>query len=210
MTGAYYSGVLKVLLTSALALMMFASCASFEETFKCMEVKDGVAYVNLCSLKQLSKKTCAIACLASVANHWGINTTETKIRSDLGKIPRQGYTLIQLRDWTRTHGLEAFIVHGTSDFLEVQTKLGRPVIVTLKYKKYNHSVVVLEVNTNGDIVCMDPSEGNTVIIQRRIFADTWNALENPALLIARGPANLEAARREISDNDLLNEIRPRE
>jgi len=176
--------ILKILLNSVAIVVLFTSCASFEETFKCVEVRDGMAYVNFCALKQLSRKTCAVACLASVAKHWGIETTETKIRSDLGRIPKHGYTLIQLRDWAKAHDLEAFILHGTMNFLEKQTQLGRPVIVTLRYKRNNHAVVVLDVNNNGDIVCMDPSEGNTVIIQKQIFLSTWNALDSPALLIA--------------------------
>lgn len=146
--------------------------------------------INLNALKQSTNKSCALSCLYYVSRYWGINKTIKQIEHELGKPPKDGYTLGQLHNWARKNGFMAFVLRGNYSDLLYQTKKKRPVIVCLKRGKQKHSVVVKSIRKNGDIVAIDPKKGRSVAFDKSRFLREWELLDNPMLLIAPATVRL--------------------
>jgi len=168
----------------ALMMTMLSGCAGMLSMP--ISFQEGSAGFDLLAIRQPKGPTCALTCLYSVAEYWGAEKSITRIQEELGKMPKGGYTLRQLRDWARRNGFAAFVVKADISDLRKHTEKGRPIIVTFKAsKKGNHSVVVLEVLGDGDLVVMDPKKGRDVIMPLSAFLPRWKILGNPILIIAK-------------------------
>ena len=55
--------------------------------------------------RQPTNNLCALANLYVVTRYWGINKNIEQIEHELGKAPKEGYSLRQLRDWAKNNGL---------------------------------------------------------------------------------------------------------
>ena len=140
------------------------------------------------SLRQPRRKSCASTCLSCVAQFWGIEKTTDEIEDELGKCPKTGYTLGTCRDWAREEGLAAYVFSGSLADLEEHTAKGRPVIVTLRLGRQNHSVVVLGMMGEAGVLVMDPEFGKRRGLNVDDFDECWAKLDRPMLVIARAAA----------------------
>jgi ABC-type bacteriocin/lantibiotic exporter with double-glycine peptidase domain len=160
------------------------SCAAFREARELLTFDNGRASINLAAYRQARRKSCASASLYVVVRYWGLPTSEQEIMRELGAPPQDGYTLRQLRDWARQHGLQAFAVRGTIELLTGHTARGRPLIVTIRQKEQNHSFVVAAVSLRGIIQGMDPSTGKRFEMSSKEFLPRWENAGFPLLIVA--------------------------
>ncbi len=169
--------------------LLLASCASFQGAGRRNTPGyEDAGHIELHPRRQAERETCALTCLMSVFEYWGRHVSSEEVRRELGETPEDGYTLGQLRGFARKHGFQAYIVHADLAFLREHTSLGRPVIAVLSLRNVNHSVVVAGIERDGTIIVMDPAAGRMVGMSSSAFLKAWEKLDNPALLLAPGPA----------------------
>ena len=150
---------------------------------------DGKPRINLLAVRQADATDCGVACLSSVLNYWGFPVPQDAIKSDLGRPPRDGYTLAQLRDYALRHGFAAFVMQGSYDILQKQCELGRPCIIVIKKgRKTNHSLVIVEMLSDGEdrwLLGMDPASGEVEAFLVSDINSRWEARGCPMLLVGR-------------------------
>ncbi len=183
-----FARIVNTVFICACALSL-ASCAALRGFDSHMQVYRGAPDIDITPRRQAHSNTCAVPCIQSVLEYWGGESTRQEIKSELGRTPREGYTLGQLRDLAENHGFYAYIVSGDLAFLKEHIALGRPVIVTVRQRNLNHSIVVAGFERDGSVIAMDPEAGKMVRISLHAFLERWERLDNPALLIAPGPGS---------------------
>ncbi len=89
-------------------------------------------------------------------------------RGDQAKIRKEGFSLLDIKDYLENHGYQA---NGYEASLEKLAQVGVPAIVLIKDNGYNHFVVIKGIE-NGQVLVGDPSMGlRTIPIA--VFEKMW-------------------------------------
>ena len=143
----------------------------------------------LLSVKQIQDTDCSVASLAGVLSYWGSPITQEEIKDSLGLVPRNGYSLAQLKSFVTKNGFIAYILQGDYEILKYHTDLNRPVIIILKSGAVrNHSMIVNQVFWDGSefiLNAMDPETGEFNLYSSKDIDKAWSALGNPLFLIGK-------------------------
>ncbi len=92
-------------------------------------------------------------------------------KGDRQKIRQVGFSLLDMKRWLASHGLNA---NGYEVTLDKIAETGVPGIALISIKNYRHFVVVKGVS-GAEILLGDPSTGLT-IMDRKDFESAWNGI----------------------------------
>jgi predicted double-glycine peptidase len=130
------------------------------------------------TIRQQYDFSCGSAALATLLTyHYQDTVTEPDVfkwmydNGDQAKIQREGFSLLDMKNYLEAHGYTA---DGYYVPLDKLAEAGVPAIVLINVKGYMHFVVVKGV-TDNKILLGDPSAG-TRIMPRDEFEKTWNGL----------------------------------
>lgn len=145
----------------------------------------GVYSVRLTSLKEarfsrtVQQKydySCGSAATATLLTYqYGVPVTEADVfkqmyvRGDQQKIRREGFSLLDMKNFLQANGFEA---DGFELPLEKLSEEGLPAIVLLNDRGYRHFVVVKGLQS-GRVLLGDPSRGTRAMPRRR-FEQLWD------------------------------------
>jgi ABC-type bacteriocin/lantibiotic exporter with double-glycine peptidase domain len=143
------------------------------------QVEQGAA-LDVPYIRQASRADCGMAALASVMSYYhGPVPSHRDLLDRYPPASPEGYSLGELRDIARAHGLEAFVVPGDEAFLRSQVGRGRPLIVPL----HDHYVVVVGLDDGRNkVLAMDPARG-PVQLELNDFAAGWEQMHHAVLLV---------------------------
>jgi ABC-type bacteriocin/lantibiotic exporter with double-glycine peptidase domain len=139
--------------------------------------------------EQTGERDCGAAALAMVLQYWEVSVTPDQIAVAHPGSRGQGLRAGQLRDFARTHGLEAFVIAGQPADLKGELERGRPVIVGLGKpygpKNLAHYEVLVGLHRDRQgVLTLDPDHGwreNTL----EGFAAEWAAGQQLLLVVFR-------------------------
>ncbi|MDD4616200.1 MAG: C39 family peptidase [Alphaproteobacteria bacterium] len=136
--------------------------------------------------------SCGSAAVATLMTYvYGIPTTEKAVfremfeRGDKGKIRREGFSMLDMSNYLKAHGLEA---KGFRISRKVIEKHRLPFIALVNNDGYNHFVVVKTMD-DGRVLVGDPSKGSTVY-PKDVFSTMWNGF---ALIVLNDAATAQKA-----------------
>jgi len=119
--------------------------------------------------------SCGSAALATLLSyHYGDAVTETQVfqymyeRGNQAKIQREGFSLLDIKNYLEAHGYNA---DGFETSLDKLAEVGVPAIVLISDNGYHHFVVVKGI-LEGRILVGDPAMGAR-IIRRSEFERLW-------------------------------------
>ena len=127
------------------------------------------------TLHQQYDFSCGSAALATLlTHHYNFPVTEQDVfremftRGDQAKIKKEGFSLLDIKNYLASHGFDA---DGYVAELDKLSAAKVPAIVLVKEQGYYHFVVVKGLR-NGRVLIGDPSSG-TRAISRNKFAEIW-------------------------------------
>ena len=120
--------------------------------------------------------SCGSAALATLLQyHYGLDTNEMAIlqamyaRGDKEKIHREGFSLLDMKNYLASVGLQSA---GYRETLDKLASVGIPAIVLINKRGYMHFVVLRGV-TEDRVLVADPATGSH-IYSRNEFEKMWN------------------------------------
>ena len=129
----------------------------------------------LATVRQQFDFSCGSAALATLLTyHYGYTVTEQQAfaemfqRGDQARIRREGFSLLDMKNFLAGHG---FLADGFQQPLDDLVKSGFPAIVLVAEHGYHHFVVVKGVR-DGRVLLGDPS-GGTRAMPRQAFEKIW-------------------------------------
>lgn len=129
-------------------------------------------------IRQQYDFSCGSAALATLLRyHYGYEVGEELafrgmwIRGDREQIRKVGFSLLDMKQWLASRGLQA---DGYEVSLDAIAETGIPGIALIGVKNYRHFVVVKGLN-GGEVLLGDPSVGLTVM-PRPEFEKAWNGI----------------------------------
>ena len=153
-------------------------------------------------IRQRTDFSCGAAVLATVFNKaFGYQTTEQQVLVNMLKIAdpdlvrEKGFSLLDMKNYTRSVGLEAEGYRVGYDALQ---KVDSPVIALLNIKGYKHFVIIRKLYPD-QVSIGDPALGNRVM-NRKEFEAAWNGVAfiisgegyDPANVLVNPPPPLSA------------------
>ena len=127
------------------------------------------------TLHQQYDFSCGSAALATLlTHHYNFQVTEQDVfremfaRGDQAKIKKEGFSLLDIKNYLANHGFDA---DGYVAELDKLATAKVPAIVLIKEQGYFHFVVVKGLR-DGRVLIGDPSSG-TRVISRNKFAEIW-------------------------------------
>jgi uncharacterized protein len=127
------------------------------------------------TIRQQFDFSCGSAALSTLlTHHYGHPVREEDVfavmfeRGDKNKIRREGFSLLDMKNYLEAHGFKADGFRTDLDQLAIS---GIPAIVLIKENGYNHFVVVKGFK-DGRVLIGDPSAG-TRAMPRRQFESIW-------------------------------------
>ncbi len=127
------------------------------------------------TLHQQYDFSCGSAALATLlSHHYNFPVSEQDVfaemfaRGDQAKIKKEGFSLLDIKNYLANHGFDADGYVAELDKLSIAKV---PAIVLVKEQGYFHFVVVKGLR-DGRVLIGDPSSG-TRVISRNKFADIW-------------------------------------
>lgn len=191
-----------------LPLAWLSGCATVTH-FGGVTLNDDALYVgDVPLIRQDRDHACGAACVAAVAEHWGVSLADFKTA-----LPREGgeATGADLQSMAAKLGLQAFAYRGSMDDLRENLAKGRPVIAMIPIPFVPHGgpvsagvlslwneigprpphwVVVVGLVDHDSVIIDDPMSG-PLRVKQDAFSRWWVRNENRCVLIA-----LPAGRRE--------------
>lgn len=169
----------------ALAFALFASCAGAQAEVLELSGIGGARYaVPVTSLKAARFKatlrqqydfSCGSAAVATLLTyHYGYPVTEQSVfeemfaRGDQGKIRREGFSMLDIKNYLGAHQFQA---DGFELPIAKLLESGLPAIVLMVDKGYHHFVVIKGLR-DGRVLIGDPSSG-TRAVSREYFESAW-------------------------------------
>jgi ABC-type bacteriocin/lantibiotic exporter with double-glycine peptidase domain len=140
--------------------------------------------------EQRAENDCGAAALAMVLQYWGLPVTPIQITAAHAPVPQgHGLRAGELRDFSRSRGLQAFLVHGQLDDLTSELARNRPVIVGLGKPHgravYAHYEVVVGLHAARQrVLTLDPARGWRENSWTAFQAE-WAAATNLLLVVFR-------------------------
>lgn len=129
----------------------------------------------MATLRQQYDFSCGSAAVATLlTHHYGYVITEMRVfeemfaNGDQEKIRKEGFSLLDMKNFLESHGFQA---DGFQQPLDSLLKAGLPAIVLIGERGYLHFVVVKGL-LDGRILLGDPSTG-TRAMSRRTFESVW-------------------------------------
>ncbi|OAN13044.1 bacteriocin resistance protein [Photobacterium jeanii] len=158
---------------SALALDYFPSRGGYS-----VKVKSYQEQLFGDVLRQQYDFSCGAAAVASLMTfHYGIEIPENEVfdymfeHGDKEKIEKQGFSLLDMKKYIQSIGLEA---NGYKLPLDKIKKLGIPAITIVNFDGYMHFVVIKGINSK-QVILGDPSRG-TVVMDIKEFEEYYKGL----------------------------------
>lgn len=142
-----------------------------------------------------SKEGCGAAALSMVMEYWAkqpgspapaLEDTQAIQRALYSK-QEHGIPAPSMQQYLRSHGFQAFAIHGSWSDLEEQLGRGRPLIVAIRPRgeRQFHYVVVDGIDPMRSLVTFnDPAARKLLTEDRRQFEKEWSATRNWSLLAA--------------------------
>lgn len=141
------------------------------------------------TLRQQYDFSCGSAAVATLLTyHYGYRVSEQDVfgqmyaRGNQVKIKREGFSLLDMKNYLQAHGFEA---DGFQADLDQLRSSGVPAIVLIKENGYNHFVVVKGMK-DGRILVGDPASGTRAMPYAR-FKELW---ANHILFVVRNQRHL--------------------
>jgi len=137
---------------------------------------------------QQQETDCGLAALAMVAGAWGHSWSV----GDLARaMPPKGagVSLGALRDYARSHDLDAFAIAASPRDLERELGAGRPVLLGLMlpfdrgHNRSHYEVAIAMEPTTGTVITIDPATGRWMKRTRKVLDVEWNAAKYAALVV---------------------------
>lgn len=139
-------------------------------------------------VRQHHDSDCGLAALAMVAGAWGrtwsVDALETAMPPN-----QRGVKLGALRDYARTHGLDAYAVAATPDDLAHELRAGRPVVIGLMlpfddHRNRSHYEVAIAMDPDtGSLITIDPASGVRMRRSRSVLDVEWKAASYATLVV---------------------------
>lgn len=203
-----------IFICSCLSLGMFAGCSTVSmdtHNLRFQQAHEQFDYCGIQAVKQIQRNSCGSACLTSVLNYWGIETTEQDILTKSPKSSKEGYSIVELKQIAGTKGLEAYAISMQEHPIQQLKKeilKGRPVICAVHFPRMlyfaydvpiyghvyrglvwtlgprkDHYIVVFGLDSTKFLI-MDPVRGFVTINQKK-FESCWKEKSYAVLLCAR-------------------------
>ena len=141
------------------------------------------------TLRQQYDFSCGSAAVATLLTyHYDYRVSEQDVfgqmytRGNQAKIKREGFSLLDMKNYLQAHGFEA---DGFQAELDQLRSSGLPAIVLIKENGYNHFVVVKGMK-DGRILVGDPASGTRAMPYAR-FKELW---ANQILFVVRNKRHL--------------------
>lgn len=154
-----------------------------------LQEEPGWSFVpELRGVRQQSERDCGAAALASVLGYWGLSVERTRLWAQLGN---QRASMGQLRELTREHGLEAYVVPATWEDLEHELGERRPVLIGVVQpygrERLTHYEVVVGIHArNQQVATFDPAHGWRIRDRDALMAE-WEPASHVALVVLGAP-----------------------
>ncbi len=191
----------------ALCGALAAGCAGTASAVELAAVGGARFNVPAATLKQIRFRhtvrqqydfSCGSAALATLlTHHYGLPVTEQTVfehmylHGDQAKIRREGFSLLDMKRYLATQGLQA---DGFTLSLDKLAQAGLPAIVLISDKGYHHFVVVKGM-LDGRILLGDPSSG-TRAMTRHAFDAIW---PSKLLFVIHGHGGRQVAFNGVGD-----------
>lgn len=123
-----------------------------------------VAVRSVPLVRQEAEEDCGAAAIAMVLRHWDRDPDRARILAACPLDPGKGILARDLRDYARTQGLRAYLIHGELQDLAFELGRGRPLIVGLikafsSGNRSHYEVVVGYHPESREVVTLDPAGG---------------------------------------------------
>ncbi len=139
-------------------------------------------------VRQARETDCGLAALAMVAGAWGRTWSVTDLARAMPPGDK-GVKLAALRDYARSHGLDAYAIAATPHDLERELAAGRPVVLGLmlpfdmKHNQSHYEVAVAYRPADGRVITIDPATGRWLARSRQVLEVEWKAAHHAALVV---------------------------
>lgn len=131
-----------------------------------------------------AKDACAAASLAMVLRYWDADVAPDAIARALLEPELRGIQGSRLAAFARERGMTAIAYEGDAEQLRDYLAKGRPLIVAWKLGRDRyHDVVVIGIESDGDVLVHDPAEGPSRRISSRVFEERWAGAGHWTLLV---------------------------
>ncbi|HEY1552538.1 MAG TPA: cysteine peptidase family C39 domain-containing protein [Kofleriaceae bacterium] len=139
-------------------------------------------------VRQQQETDCGLAALAMIAGAWGRSWNVGELTSVMPP-GREGVRLGVLRDYARSHQLDAFAIAASAHDLEHELGAGRPVLLGLmlpfdRGHNQSHYEVAIAMNpATGTVITIDPASGRWMKRSRAVLDAEWKAAGYAALVV---------------------------
>jgi len=139
-------------------------------------------------VRQQQETDCGLAALAMVAGTWGRNWSVGELARAMPP-GKDGVKLGALRDYARTHELDAFAIAATPRDLARELGAGRPVLLGLMlpfdrgHNRSHYEVAIALDPATGNVITIDPASGRWMTRSRAVLDVEWKAAQYAALVV---------------------------
>ena len=137
---------------------------------------------------QQQETDCGLAALAMIAGTWGRTWSVGELAREM-PTTGGGVTLGVLRDYARSHELDAYAIAASPRDLEHELGAGRPVLLGLMlpfdrgHNQSHYEVAIAIDPANGTLITIDPASGHWMKRTRAVLDAEWKAAGYPALVV---------------------------
>jgi ABC-type bacteriocin/lantibiotic exporter with double-glycine peptidase domain len=137
---------------------------------------------------QKQETDCGLAALAMVAGSWGRSWSVDELARVMPP-NGVGVKLGVLRDYARSHELDAYAIAATPRDLEHELGAGRPVLLGLMlpfdrgHNRSHYEVAIAMDPATGTVITIDPATGSWMKRSRLVLDAEWKAAKYAALVV---------------------------
>lgn len=137
---------------------------------------------------QKQETDCGLAALAMVAGSWGRSWSVDELARVMPP-NGVGVKLGVLRDYARSHELDAYAIAATPRDLEHELGAGRPVLLGLMlpfdrgHNRSHYEVAIAMDPATGSVITIDPATGSWMKRSRAVLDAEWKAAKYAALVV---------------------------
>jgi ABC-type bacteriocin/lantibiotic exporter with double-glycine peptidase domain len=139
-------------------------------------------------VRQQQETDCGLAALAMIAGAWGRSWDVGELNREMPP-GREGVRLGVLRDYARSHQLDAYAIAASPHDLEHELGAGRPVLLGLMlpfdrgHNQSHYEVAIAMDPATGTVITIDPATGHWMKRTRAVLDAEWKAAGYPALVV---------------------------
>jgi ABC-type bacteriocin/lantibiotic exporter with double-glycine peptidase domain len=137
---------------------------------------------------QQQESDCGLAALAMIAGAWGRGWAVGELAHAMPP-SGGGVKLGVLRDYARSHELDAFAISASPRDLEHELGAGRPVLLGLMlpfdrgHNQSHYEVAIAMERATGAVITIDPASGRWMKRTRAVLDAEWKAAGYAALVV---------------------------